>query len=179
MRRLVWLVRSHGHLAAFWAAAIVLVTALALDHYAVEPLRQELAQLERREASRRQQSIARVEGELARPSSPTAQLANFYGFFSRGGSLTDLLARLYAVAEASGIEFRQADYRMRVQAERKLDGYQVLIPVSAPYPAIRRFIAGALAEIPTMALDQVEFERKAVSDNVANARITFTFYIAK
>lgn len=179
MSRLLWLVRHHSRDWGGWVALAVLLGAAGFYFAAVEPLEQRVAALERQRASQREGQLRQIGAELARKVSPRDQLTNFYKYFGQGDSLTDQLARLNAVAVANGIELRRAEYRMSAQPDHKLDRYQIIIPLQAPYATIRRFASRALAELPTMSLNQVQIQRKAIGDNAVDAQITFTLYLIK
>jgi hypothetical protein len=72
-----------------------------------------------------------------------------------------------------------ADYRLTSQPDRKIDRYQMILPVHGSYPTVRAFITASLRAMPMMSLDQVQFERKNVGDGAVDAQITFTFHLAR
>ena len=108
-----------------------------------------------------------------------ARLARFYAFFEGSDGLPGRLERLNAVAQASGLELRRAEYRMSASPEQKLVRYQIILPVEGSYRAIRRFTAEALEAIPALALSQVKFQRRQISEGRAEAQIIFTLYFKR
>jgi len=86
---------------------------------------------------------------------------------------------VHAIARTLGLEITRADYRMVSQPERKLDRYQMIVPINGNYQAIRAFITAVLRELPTMSLDQVQFQRKEVGDAAVDTQISFSFYLIK
>lgn len=179
MTRLAWLLRRRGAAIASWLGAVLVAAALAFHWLAVAPLERRVDALERSRGAERDGRIGRMEDELSRPGTPRGQLAAFYAYFARGERLTDLLARLHAMAAASGIEMTRAEYRMLSQPDRKLDRYQIIVPVRGSYPVLRGFIAGVLRELPTASMDQIQFQRKAVGDDTVEAQITFVLHLAR
>jgi hypothetical protein len=179
MNRLVWLLRWRGAELALCAGLALAAAALAFTWASVKPLERRLDALQRARAAQPQTDLVRVEDEMARQSSPRQQLASFYGYFSRGGSITDSLAKLYDVAKANGLEMPRAEYRMSSAANAKLARYQVVVPLQGTYSTIRTFMMSALRELPTMSIDHVQFQRKAVGDPAVDAQLTFSFHIAR
>lgn len=179
MNRVIWLLRRRGAQLALWAGIALIGGSLAFNWLGVKPLEERVAALESARSLKREGQHGRLEDELSRPGSPGVQLANFYEYFSRDDSLTDLLAKLHAVAAASELEMKRAEYRMSSLRDRKLDRYQVIVPIRGSYRTIRIFVAGALRELPTMSLDQVQFQRKEIGDDVVDAQISFTFHLSK
>jgi hypothetical protein len=179
MKRLAWLLWWRASQLALSLGLVVLAAALAFSWLTLRPLEQHLAALTHAQSLQPQVRLSRMEREMARPDGPRHQLAGFYRHFEAGGSITDLLAKLYDVAKASGIEMQRADYRMLNVAHRKLNRYQIIVPVQGDYRTMRVFIASALRELPTMSLDHVQFQRKAIGDRVVDAQVTFSFHLPR
>jgi hypothetical protein len=179
VKRLAWLLRRRAAQLALWLGLALVAASQAFTWLGVKPLEQRLESLEHARDSKPKAELVRIEEELARQSSPRVQLATFYGYFARGDNITDLLGKLYGIAKANGLEMQRAEYRMSAVANRKLDRYQVIIPMQGSYSSIRIFIGAALRELPTMSLDHVQFQRKAVGDNVVDGEISFSFHLAR
>jgi uncharacterized small protein (DUF1192 family) len=179
VNRATWLVRWRAPQLALWIGLALVAASQAFTGVAVRPLEERIALLERDRATRPQTEIQRIDAELERQTSPRQQLASFYGFFTRGQNITEQLAKLYDIAKANGLEMQRAEYRMSSVANRKLDRYQVIVPLQGSYSAIRVFVAAALRELPTMSLDHVQFQRKAVGESTVDGQITFSFHLAR
>lgn len=177
MKRIAWLLRRHAPTLALWGGIGLAAAALLVNTLAIKPLEEQQQALERAQEQRRNSQQARLQGQ--RSSGPQQQLAAFYAHFEQGGSLTTMLARLHAVAKASGLEMARGEYRMSSSAERKLDRYQVTLPISGSYKTIRVFVSRALRELPTLSLDLVQFQRRSIADGVVEAQVTFTFHLPK
>jgi hypothetical protein len=179
MKRALWLLRRHAATGSLWLGLVLVLSSLALQWWGIRPLEAQIEALEQGGAGKREGRIAGAGQALEQASGPRAQLAAFYGYFDRGERLTELLATLHVAGKDAGVEIKRADYRLSSSPERRLDRYQVLMPIRGSYPAIRVFIANALRELPTMSLDQVQFQRKAVGDAAVDAQVSFTFHIAR
>jgi len=179
MKRMFWLLRRHAPIWAPAIALLLLVVAGAFWLGVSRPLQSRVEALEQRQMTQRDGKLRRADVDRERKSSPEERLARYYQFFAASDSLTDQLAQLHGVALSSGIELKSAEYRMISQPEHKLERYQIILPVQGSYTDIRRFMAGALAKIPTLALSQVQFQRKLISEAAGVAEITFTLYLAK
>lgn len=179
MNRLAWLFRRHGATIALWAGLLLIAAALALHGLAVRPLQQSLEAVQAQPRGPREGKLERLGDDLARQESPNAQLASFYAYFSTDDRLTDSLAKVYAIARSLGLEMKRADYRLNSQPGRRLDRYQMTVPIQGSYTAIRAFVTAVLRAQPTMALEQVQFQRKDIGEPIVDAQISFTFYLAQ
>ena len=115
---------------------------------------------------------------MIRTASPSAKLAAFYQFFQRDEEITDWLARLYALAEKAGVTMRNADYQL-VAGPGKLDRYEIALPLSGDYAAIRAFLENALIEMPILSLDEVRFRRKRSNDPVVETDVRLTLHVLR
>ena len=108
---------------------------------------------------------------------PAEQLAAFYRFFPDGHSEADWLEKIYQVAQEQGLSLDQGDYRPLREKTGKLTRYQVTLPVTGPYPQIRKFLAAVLSEVPIASLDSVDFSRQKIGDGSVEAKIRFSLYL--
>ncbi len=138
----------------------------------VLPLKQRSDALERRLESTARQSSA--------PSDYAgrayAQLAAFYKFFTRSETVDEWLVKMYAVAKATGIELRAADYQLG-DVRYGIERYRISLPVQGSYVQIRAFLEKVLLEVPIMSLDQATFRRKKINDGRIDADLTLTLYM--
>jgi len=105
------------------------------------------------------------------------QMAAFYRLFPRQGQLTDTVAKVFDAAAAQGIALQQGEYRVVDDPAGALRRFQITLPVKADYPRIRRFLASVVAEIPTAALEHVQFERRKIGDPQVEATIKLAIYL--
>jgi hypothetical protein len=177
--RLVWLVRRRAAGFAVALGGLLVAGAMALQWLAVLPLEQRVAQLQAREEARRDGALDRLGQVLDGPDTPQTQLAAFYAYFARNEDLPRRLERVHTVAHQLGLEMKRADYRLASHPDRKIDRYQMVIPVRGDYPTIRAFVTAVLREQPTLSLEQIQLQRKDIGEMALDTEITFTFYLAK
>lgn len=179
MKRVLWWLRRQG-LAALAVLGIVLGgAALLIDRTEVAELRRELRTLQR-EAPRRDVRLAHLDAP-ATVQGTMAQLEQFHAFFGRAAAPTDQLRRLEQLARARSLVLARAEYRMveGSRAERGLARYQVVLPLRGRYPVVREFLMAALRELPTMAIEQVQLQRKAIADTDVDAEVTLSFFVVR
>lgn len=179
MKRLLWLLRRRGSYIALWLGLSLCAAALALHGLAVKPLQRRVVELQAQAQAPREGMLAKLGDELAREDDPQTQLAGFYSFFAREDPLVDRLAQVHAVARGLGLEIRRAEYRLNSHADRKLDRYQMVVPIQGHYTTIRRFVTTVLREQPTLSLEQISFQRKGIGESAVDAQVSFTLYLGK
>ncbi len=109
----------------------------------------------------------------------TDSLADFYGSFPPSARLPDLLEKVYAAADRQELKLDQGEYRVIRDNAGGLMQFQILFPVKGTYPQIRKFVAAALADVPTLSLDSIEFERQKVGDPNVEAKVKLVVYLGR
>lgn len=179
MTRLAWLLQRRGDAIALALGGALVAAALAMHHALVQPLAERVDALQSERAAGRDRRVERLDDALARPASPAAQLAAFHAHFAQDPPLAERLVRLHGIAAGQGLELAQAEYRLASATHGRLDRYQMVLPLAAPYPQVRAFVAAALREMPTLSLDGIRLQRPDVAEGAAQAQITFTFFVAR
>lgn len=110
-------------------------------------------------------------------NSPTAQLRAFYATFPLQADATESLSRVYAAAEEKNLQLVRGEYALAKDRQTGLMLYRLTLPVRGSYTQIREFVAAALKAVPTLALDDLSFERPKISDAQVQARIRLTLYL--
>lgn len=129
-------------------------------------------------AKAREQRAAPVDAAGA-PTTPSDRLAAFYGFFPRPTDLPDLLEKVFAAAKGQGLQLEHGEYRVLRDNAGGLTQFQLTLPVRGTYPQIRKFVDGAMAEVSTLSLDSIQFERQKVGDALVDARVKLAVYLGK
>jgi len=140
----------------------------------VKPLEARLRALEHERYAARQVGSDGL--KLVGANLQAARVADFYRYFDRQQRVDDWLARLHGIATASGLELRAGNYRL-AESQRRIDRYEISLPVSGSYTQIRSFLEGALAEIPVLSLDQASFRRKGTNESRIEAEIVLTLHL--
>lgn len=114
----------------------------------------------------------------ASASSATDKLAALYRFLDKEEATTDWLAKLYAIAKATGVDMKTANYRTQ-KAGNRVERYEITLPLTGSYGQIRDFMKRSLAEIPVLSLDQVTLKRENRTDGVLHAEVRLSLHLLK
>lgn len=177
MDRLLWharrMPRSVGWPALAGVALLVLLAAFHL--LTLTPLRQEVAEFKHEAESLRGKAALRRGVPVARGMG--GQLAAFYAFFPGTDALTAALGKLYDAAAKQNLELDQGEYRLVPTPEGRLVRYDIVLPVKGSYTRLRGFIAQALRDNPSLALEGVNFNRQTAIDIGVDAQVRMTLYM--
>lgn len=113
------------------------------------------------------------------PRTPAEQLDRFYAALPEQDAATDALKSIYQAAAKTGITLQRGEYRLANEPGSTLARYQVVMPVRGDYGQIRGFLREALARVPHMGLEEVNFERQSIMQSHIDARIRFTVYLRR
>jgi Tfp pilus assembly protein PilO len=159
------------------ALTTVVLAALALGLYifAVRPLvpqaqslRDRVARLESQAGSRR--------GDAA-PAQPASQLAVFYQQLPPVTQAPQVVQRLHRHARSAGLQLQSGEYRPLPDPSARLVRYQIVLPVKGSYPQVRHFLAGAMGDMPELALDGVAFQRDEGGSGELEVQLRFTAFL--
>ncbi|HKA42621.1 MAG TPA: hypothetical protein VKF40_11575 [Burkholderiales bacterium] len=156
----------------------LLVFAVAFAVSAVRPLQQEVKLLKAR-ADRLQTAAASTRERSADArSGNAAALEAFPRRFPRFEEASQLVLMLHESAKRNGIVLDTGEYTVTPDAEARLVRYQVRFPVKGGYVPLRRFVADAMTQVPTMMLDEVTVRRASIAAGEVEARLQFTMLFA-
>lgn len=158
------------------SGVVLILAGLIISNAVLMPVEERAAEMRSQVAE--QDTRASLGAEMQRPvnNSPVAMLEKFYDFFSSNQETTDYLAKIYSLAQANGLVLKKGDYKVARNQGQRITQYQISLPLSGGYNAIRGFTADVLDEIPTLSLDQIRFERKQANDTTVEAEVVFTLY---
>lgn len=108
---------------------------------------------------------------------PAMQLAAFYRSFPRTSDLPDAMQTLNDAAQAEGLILEHGDYRLVQEPRKSYVRYEISLPVKGAYPQLRRFLAKVFADLPTLAVDEVQFTRTQVADALVECRLSLSLYL--
>lgn len=111
--------------------------------------------------------------------SPDRQLATFYQTFPKVKGMTDALDKLHDAAMLQGVTLEQGEYHLVRNGADKLARYEVVLPIKGDYLHLRKFLSQALADMPYLALDSVEFQRQKVSDTALDVQVKMTMFLTE
>lgn len=104
------------------------------------------------------------------------ELGRFFESLPAEQDVTDILAKVYAIAEACGIGFKQAEYHLETKDNPRLE-YRITFLVQGDYGKVRYFVSRVLAEHPAISLDQIRFQRDKINDPLLKAEIRLTLFL--
>lgn len=155
------------------SALVIIASGAAFLGAVVQPLERRALLLEQEvsQAARPKPGLTRVSNDTQ-----AAQLQAFYRHFEREEVTVEWLGKLQGMGTAAGLTLRSADYRL-AQSRHNLARYQITLPVQGSYTQIRTFMEDALADVPILSLDQVNFRRRSSNDSRVEAEIVFTLHL--
>lgn len=110
---------------------------------------------------------------------PSEQLAEFYKFFPDEKDSPEWLGKLVVMAEKNGLSLNDGEYKVTQDKVGQLMRYKITLPVQGKYPQIRKFLSSLPTEIPVMALENVQFERKNIIDTTVQTKIQLVLYLVQ
>ncbi|MBC7779050.1 MAG: hypothetical protein H7125_02995 [Proteobacteria bacterium] len=178
--RMTWaiagVVHRLGWIGLGGVALLVLGVAVVLySQLHLEPMLElERSSLEREvEARKGQPSIVITE----RQSAPTTRLETFYEAFPDTAQIPNVLGVLVKLASRHQLKLEQGQYRLAPEAGGPLLRYQVKLPITGAYPQLRTFVEDVLHEVPSFALDSVQFRRESIGAPALDAEVEFSLYV--
>lgn len=135
---------------------------------------------ERTEAAQRQLAALRgqpVGASRAVESADVRSLTLFYGGMPQTETAYDLIERVYAAAASQHLALDQAEYKLVHEKDGKLSRITMALPVKGSYPQVRKFIAQAMRELPSLALDGITFQRQRIDEAAVEAQVRLTIYV--
>lgn len=155
---------------------VLLVLAGAFHMLSLKPLEQEVTYMRSQlEAARSKTSM---QGRTFNPDNRQKELGMLFDSLPDEQDVTDILASIYSVAEASGVRLLQAKYHLDENSKPQVE-YGMDFPVQGAYANIRYFVLRVLADHPSMALDQIRFQRDKIGDPILNAEIHFAIFLRR
>ena len=124
---------------------------------------------------------ARTEVDDQRPgsmsASPKQQAAGFVQSLPTVRDVPNVMATVITIAAASQLELERGSYEFVSADTDAISQYRMSLPVTGSYAAVRKFIEDVLASVPAISLENMRFERDAVSNRVVAAELTFSILL--
>jgi Tfp pilus assembly protein PilO len=177
--RLNWMVRRWLPSLGWPGMLAIALLAMLVPFYfsAIHSAEGRLVTAERESVSVRDKIIQANQTVTAHQGTVDEQLAEYYRAFPNELESPEWLGKMAAIAEKSGLQLNEGEYKTSKDKVGRLMHFQITLPVTGQYPQIREFIANVPFEMPIMALENVQIERKTVSDVTVNAKIVFGLYL--
>lgn len=139
----------------------------------IKPLHDETARL-----AARIENLSRTVSEPENlPRSRNDRIRDFVEFFPERKHVPQWIHMIHAAADKHGLVLERGDYRRATAEGPTPTPVRITLPVKGSYTQIRAFITTALAEVPTLALDEIAFQRQSARDAKIEAQLRFTLYV--
>ena len=92
------------------------------------------------------------------------------------GDMPKLLGVLLAQASTAHLTLDAAQYETSAARTGSITRYKVSFPVVGPYEQVRTFVDAVLTALPNVSIDELNIERKTISDPSVEARVRLTFF---
>lgn len=166
-----WVLHRHG-----WAAlagVLALVLAVGLDMATRELLAQTQAQ--------ERAFQARLQRERERPdpaAEQAARLAELQRDLPDAAAALQVLPLIHRAAQAHGVVLASGEYRLLPEGKAgTLARYQITLPASGSYPALRAWTAEVLNAQPSLAMEELSLSRPTPGETTLQARVRWSLYL--
>jgi hypothetical protein len=112
-------------------------------------------------------------------SNPVDELEEFYLHFPPEQNSPRWLGKMAEIATKNGINLNHGEYNVTQDKVGRLVRFKITLPVQARYTQIRKFLSTLNSEIPNMALENVQFQRKDVLDTDVQVKIRLQLYMVQ
>lgn len=89
---------------------------------------------------------------------------------------TGAVRRLVEITQPE-LAWQRAEFQHSDEAAPGVARLQITVPVSGEYPALRRALQRALAEMPQLSLDQLQLRREQAGDSQLETRLRFSLWL--
>lgn len=134
-----------------------------------------------RESARQLHQLAALRqaaAEAPKASAPAMpQMNALQSFESRLATREDVASlqrQLWKQAAAAGLQLSKVDYRSEADTGAQFTRLSVTLPVTGPYPSVRRFIFALMAQFPGLSLDKLDLKRTTVGTAEVEATMHLT-----
>ena len=109
--------------------------------------------------------------------SPEQDLEQLRALMPTLAGIPEVLEAIHAAALARGIDLPEGQLKLVVRPGSHIAQYQMTFPLQGPYAAMRDFVRDCMLKLPTLALDQMTFQRGDAGSAITDVRIQFTLFV--
>jgi hypothetical protein len=113
------------------------------------------------------------------PLTTEQQLLAFEGAFPDPQALGTSYSRLWNVARRHGVALKAAEFKLSDVPQDEFQRYTIQLPVTADYAALRAFVVDALADLPSLALEEMSLRREDSKSLQIEARLSFVLFVRR
>jgi hypothetical protein len=112
-------------------------------------------------------------------TNPRDELEEFYKHFPAEKNSPHWLGKMVEIASKNGMSLNHGEYSVSQDKVGRLVRFRITLPVQARYTQIRKFLSVLNSEIPNMAVENVQFQRKDVLDTNVQVKIKLQLYMVQ
>jgi Tfp pilus assembly protein PilO len=143
---------------------------------AIRPERERLEQAQRQAASLQRERTPRL---VAAEDPAASELDRFYARFPSQDAFPNALDRLLRTAATHSLSLNEGEYTVTRETAGKLVRFQIVLPLRGNYPQVRSFLAALAQEVPGMALENAQFERRDLGDPALDVKLRLVLFLAR
>jgi hypothetical protein len=156
----------------------LLVMCIPFYFSGVRPMQDRLHELQRNDEISRAQALDGGKAYMEN-GTPSEELDEFYKHFPLEKTSPHWLGKLVEVAEKNGLSLNHGEYVVTRDKVGQLRRFKITLPVQGKYTQIRKYLNSLSYEIPNMALENVQFQRKDVLDTNVQVKIKLLLYMVQ
>lgn len=92
---------------------------------------------------------------------------------------TTAIDHIYALAGQQNIVLESGEYALGIDPRTQLARYQIILPLRGSYPQLRLFLHALLNDMPGLVLEDIDVQRKQISDSELQGRLRLTLYLSR
>jgi hypothetical protein len=108
-----------------------------------------------------------------------SELARFYANFPSQDAFPDALEQLLKTAAQHALSVHHGDYTVTRAPAGKLVRFQIVLPLRGSYPQVRGFLDALAHDVPGMALENAQFERREVGDPALDVKLRLVLFLVR
>ena len=156
------------------AGVLMLLLIWPLAHWGTDQAIEEAATLRTAQAAQRLQQAKPPETNNTQADRSAAFQARLPG---AAGAL-DAVRLIHSAALARGVTLAAGEYRLvREGSSTPVQRYQITLPASGSYLAVRGWMADVMNALPTVAMEELSLVRQSVGSPTLEARVRWTLYL--
>lgn len=94
-------------------------------------------------------------------------------------AIPTLLSRVQRAAAAQGLDWPRAEYKTVAATAEALGSIEIRCTLKGAYPAIRRFLAALLQDVPSLTFKELALNRTSADAAEVEARLAIVIYLAE
>ncbi len=131
------------------------------------------------------QEISQLEGlrrtaAIIRPVEPLPPRADTLTAFEErlasDEDLSRLMQQIWNQGAAAGLQMNKVDYHSEVDASGHFNRLLITLPMTGPYPAVRKFTFSLMAAFPGLSLDKLDMKREQIASGDIETTSHLTLY---